>query len=396
MSIAEPGLVVVGGSLAGLRAVEAARRAGWDGSITLVCAEPHLPYDRLPLSKKVLAEGGPGEFRPFRAHPQLAELGVDLVLGEPAERLDIGARRISTADRSISYDKLVLATGSTPIMVPGVRRSERVLSLRTWDDAVQLSARLNVTKRLVVVGGGFIGSEIASVAHDRGIDVTIVEAADAPLVPALGPEVAARLAKLHARHGVELLTGAPVREIEEEGDQVHVRLTDDTRLIADTVVVGIGSRPEVGWLAGSGLPIDNGIVCDATLRASDDVYAAGDVACWPNPLLGGRIDRLEHWTSAAEQGLCAGHNAVAGAPVEFGTVPIFWSDWYAHRIQFIGVRSDEVTFLGDEDRFLALYSTGGRLTGAVGLDSPAVVRLRQQVIDAVDVTTVAADLGVAS
>ncbi|WP_257016322.1 NAD(P)/FAD-dependent oxidoreductase [Rhodococcus sp. ACS1] len=382
-------LIVVGASLAGLRAVEAARREGWGGPITLLGAEPVLPYDRPPLSKAVLADGAPVEFKPFRTEAELVtDLGVTLALGERATGLDLDRSVITTNQRTLAYSRLVIATGSSPIPLPGVKFSDRILSLRTWHDAVALRRRLNQGGRLAVVGAGFIGAEIASAAVKRGLEVTLLEAAEAPLVPALGTAVARALAGVHAANGVTLATGVRVAAITESGGSVDIDLADGSRLTADTVVVGVGSRPQTGWLEGSGLTLDNGVVCDATLSAAPNVYAAGDVARWPNALFGDELMRLEHWTSAAEQGIWAGCNAARETAESFQTVPYFWSDWYGNRIQFLGTRSDDVEIIGSGDKFVALYSSGPKLVGVLGLNSPMVMRLRAAIVAGDDVDSV--------
>ncbi|PWU61088.1 FAD-dependent oxidoreductase [Micromonospora globispora] len=383
----EPGLLVVGASLAGLRAVEAARRDGWDGPITLLGGEPVLPYDRPPLSKAVLNSDSPPELKPFRTEAELVDgLGVTLALGERATGLDLAGSVVITDRRSLGYSRLVIATGSSPLRLPGVALSDRILTLRTWHDAVALHQRLAHGGRLVVVGAGFIGAEIASAAARRGLAVTLVEAAEAPLVPALGQTVARAVAELHAANGVNLTTGTKVVSVVEGTHTVTINLDDGRALPAETVVVGIGSRPEQAWLAGSGLSLGNGVSCDAALAAAPNVYAAGDVASWPNPAFDGDVMRLEHWTSAAEQGMWAGRNAVRADDEPFSTVPYFWSDWYDNRIQFLGRYSDDLEIVGNiaEHRFIALYRRGDRLVGAMGLNSPAMMRLRTAITDRTD------------
>jgi NADPH-dependent 2,4-dienoyl-CoA reductase/sulfur reductase-like enzyme len=371
-------LVVVGASLAGLRAVEAARRSGFDGAISLVGAEPHRPYDRPPLSKAYLEPGPPPEVE-FRSRDHLADLGVELHLGRPATALDAAAREveIGTAGDRIGYDALVIATGSTARALPGGEGLAGVHVLRTLDDAVALRSALDARPRhVVVVGAGFIGSEVASGARARGFDVTLVEAAEHPLTRSLGPELGVACARLHERNGTRLRTGVGVACLEGTGSVEKVVLTDGTVLDADLVVVGIGASPAVGWLEGSGLDLDDGVVCDERLATSlPGVHAAGDVARWTNPLFD-RAMRLEHWTSAAEQGAVAARNALdPGAATAYSTVPYFWSDWYGSRIQFVGVPgADEQRVVAgspDEGRLVALYREGGRLVGALCVEQPS-------------------------
>jgi NADPH-dependent 2,4-dienoyl-CoA reductase/sulfur reductase-like enzyme len=374
------GLVVVGASLAGLRAVEAARRQGFTGPVTLVGAEEHLPYDRPPLSKAYL-DTAPAPEVVFREEQHLRQdLDVDLVLGAPADAVDTAARTVSVGDRELRYDALVIATGATARTLPGAEGISGVHTLRTLDDAVAVRAALDAGARTVVVGAGFIGSEVASGARKRGLPVTIVEAAPTPLVRAIGEEMGSAIAGLHHREGTDLRCGVAVARIEaRDGTVCRVHLSDGTVLDADLVVAGIGADPATGWLADSGLDLDNGVVCDATLAATGatGVYAAGDVVRWHNALFD-QVMRIEHWTSAAEQGAAAARNALDPAGAKpYSTVPYFWSDWYAHRIQFVGVPgADEVHVVSgsaDGDRFVALYRRGDRLTGALTLNGQAVV-----------------------
>jgi NADPH-dependent 2,4-dienoyl-CoA reductase/sulfur reductase-like enzyme len=373
-------LVVVGASLAGLRAVEAARKSGFTGGITLIGAEEHLPYDRPPLSKAFLdAAERPDVI--FRGERYLrAELGVELLLGAPAEALNTARRTVRTAVRDVPYDAVVIATGVTARRLPGSDGVAGVHSLRTLDDAIAVRAALDAGARTVVVGAGFVGSEVASAARKRGLPVTIVEAAASPLVRAIGAEPGAAVADLHRRAGTDLRCGVSVVKIEsEQGVVRRVELGDGTVLDADLVVAGIGADPATEWLAGSGLELGNGVRCDATLAATgaEGVYAAGDLACWENPLFD-QLMRVEHWANAAEQGSVAARNALdPRAAKPYSAVPYFWSDWYRHRIQFVGAPgADEVRMVNGssgENRFVALYRRGNLLAGALTLNGQAVV-----------------------
>lgn len=376
-------LVVVGASLAGLRAVEAARKAGFEGGITLIGGEPHLPYDRPPLSKAYLDELPAGDEPAstiFRTEQVLRdELGVRLELGTAATGLDIDGRRVVLGERSVAYDALVIATGADARALPGSDGMEGVHTLRTLDDAVAIRRALDAGARTVVVGAGFIGSEVAAGARKRGLDVTILEALPTPLVRAVGEGMGAACAALHERNGTRLRCGVGVSGLEGDGHVERVRLSDGTAIDADLVVVGIGAVPATGWLEGSGLELDNGVVCDETLwTGRDRVYAAGDVARWRNPLFD-RLMRLEHWTSAAEQGALAARNALDPESAEpYRTVPYFWSDWYDSRIQFVGVpTADEIEIVdGDPDaggRWIALYREGDRLAGVLAVNGQNVI-----------------------
>ena len=383
-------LVVVGGSLAGLRAVEAARKAGFEGSITLIGAERHLPYDRPPLSKEFLdvTEAGVEALIPFfRSDDVFAdELKVELVLGAPATALDVHRKIVFVGDRAIRYDALVIATGSQLRTLPESEHLDGVHGLRTLDDSLAIRAALDAGARTVVIGAGFIGSEVASSAQKRGVDVTVVEALPTPLVRATGTVMGAAIASLHDRNGTTLLCGTGVKALEGDGRVQRVALDDGTVLDADLVVVGIGVSPCTTWLEGSGLTLDNGIVCDETLWTGvPGVYAAGDVANWPNPMFGVR-QRMENWTAAAEQGAAAARNALDPANAKpYETVPYFWSDWYGSRIQFVGVpESEEVLVVaGDvdhDDRWTALYRQGDRLVGALTLNGQTVIMKYRRMI----------------
>ncbi|MFF5985965.1 NAD(P)/FAD-dependent oxidoreductase [Prauserella flavalba] len=374
------GLVVVGASLAGLRAAEAARKAGYTGPVTLIGDETHLPYDRPPLSKAYLDAAQQPDVI-FREERHLRHvLGVDLRLGAPARALDPARRTVHVGDQEISYDGLVVATGATARTLPGADGIAGVHTLRTLDDAIAVRRALDAGARTVVVGAGFIGSEVASGARKRGLPVTIVEAAPTPLVRAIGAEMGEAVAGLHHRAGTELRCGVAVERLEAEHGRIRrVHLSDGSTLEADLVVAGIGADPATGWLLSSGLECDNGIRCDATLAADGaaGVYAAGDIARWYNPVFEQPM-RIEHWTSAAEQGAVAARNALdPAAAMPYSTVPYFWSDWYTHRIQFVGVPgADEVRIVSgraDEDRFVALYRRGDRLTGVLTLNGRAIV-----------------------
>jgi NADPH-dependent 2,4-dienoyl-CoA reductase/sulfur reductase-like enzyme len=386
---AEPHLVVVGASLAGVRAVEAARRAGFAGLITLVGAEDHLPYDRPPLSKEFLTAAEEPPTPTLRAYDLLHdEWQVTVRLGAAATGLDTAERAVWIGNDPLHYTALVLATGAAPRSLPGADHLAGVHVLRSIEDARAIRAALDRGARTVVVGAGFIGSEIASSARQRGVTVTVVEAMPTPLARPVGEEMGAVLSALHERNGTTLRCGVGVDAIEGAERVEAVRLADGTRLDADLVVVGVGVAPNVDWLVESGIELGNGVECDRTLQTSaPGVYAAGDIASWPNPVFDTRM-RLEHWTIAAEQGGVAARHAVdpAGASA-YATVPYFWSDWYGHRIQFVGVAAaaDEVAVVAGDvetDSFLALYRRGDHVIGALGLDQRAQVMKYRAMIGA--------------
>ena len=372
-------LVVVGASLAGLRAVEGARAAGFAGDITLVGAEEHLPYDRPPLTKEVLTDGEAPPLPLLRDEQSYAdELRTTLRLGTTALRLDPDRRTLQLDDGELPFSALVIATGARPRRLPVDGQDlPGVHVVRTVDDARAVHRDLADARQVVVVGAGFIGSEVASAARARGLDVTVLEAAPTPLAHAVGARFGATLAELHGRHGTTVRCGAAVTGLDGTERVEAVRLADGSSVPADLVVVGVGAEPVVEWLEGSGVEVDDGVRCDATLATSvPGVYAAGDVARWHNPLFD-RSMRLEHWTNAAEQGGAAGRHAVDPDSAQpFGSVPYFWSDLYGSRVQLVGVPSGEADFLvgdADAESWLALYVDGDRLVGALGLNATKLV-----------------------
>ncbi|MFE2995775.1 NAD(P)/FAD-dependent oxidoreductase [Nocardia sp. NPDC059246] len=373
-------LVVVGASLAGVRAVEAARKAGFTGDVTLIGDEVHLPYDRPPLSKAFL-DRGEAEVPYYRARHEFADLDVDLRLGAPATGLDVASKLVEINGEAVEYEALVIATGATARALPGSDGLAGVHTLRTLDDARAVRAALDAGARTVIIGAGFIGSEVASAARKRGLSATILEALPTPLARAVGGVMGNACGVLHVENGTELRCGVMVSALEGNGSVERVRLSDGSAVDADLVVVGIGADPATGWLEHSGLALDNGVVCDSNLATSaPGVYAAGDVARWSNPAFK-RHMRLEHWTSAQEQGERAARNAIDPDNAQpYTTVPYFWSDWYDSRIQFVGVPDgDELELFGSiqQGRLLALYGDGERLLGALAINrQPDIMKLR--------------------
>lgn len=384
------GLVVVGGGLAALRALEAARRTGYDGRLTLLAAEDRAPYDRPPLSKARLAPGTSLEVEPLRSAQSLRDdLGVDVRLGRAATGLDTEAHEVHLDEEVVAYESLVIATGASPRPFPG-DHLDGVHHLRTVEDSSVVRRGLDAGARLVVVGAGFIGSEVASAARAHGLEVSVVDAESAPMTRSLGAEVGALVAGLHRAAGVDLRLGVGVAGLEEVGGRVGgVRLDDAAVLPADLVVLGVGVAPATGWLEDSGLllhPRDRGIVCDRTLATSAaGVWAAGDVAHAPNALFDDDLQRAEHWTNAAEQGAAAArHGLDPGAASAWAPVPYFWSEMLGHRLQFVGTPlADEVVVVaprgaGGEDPAdvagtMALYRRGDRLVGTLAVDGSRVV-----------------------
>jgi NADPH-dependent 2,4-dienoyl-CoA reductase/sulfur reductase-like enzyme len=388
VTAAAPAVVVVGASLAGLRAAEELRHRGFDGRLTVVGDEEHRPYDRPPLSKQVLAGswdldrieltvGGEGG---------LDGLDIDWRLGTRATGLDPAGRRVTLAGgEDVLYDGLVIATGARPRALPGTGQLAGVHTLRTLDDCLAVRADLDAgARRVVVVGAGFIGSEVAATCRGRGCEVTVLEALPVPLGRALGDEMGSAMGDLHRDHGVAVRLGVGVAGIEGAGRVERVRLADDTVVEADLVVVGIGVTPNTGWLEGSGLALDDGVVCDATTRAAPGIVAAGDVARWPSHRFG-ELMRVEHWDNAIAMGEHAARRLLedlaggAASPGEpYDPVPWFWSDQYDRKIQLAGrsADADEVRVVDgsvEERRFVALYRRGDRLIGALAMNRPRLL-----------------------
>jgi 3-phenylpropionate/trans-cinnamate dioxygenase ferredoxin reductase subunit len=380
-------IVVVGAALAGLRAAEELRARGYGGRLVLVGAEHHRPYDRPPLSKQLLAGEWEADQTALRQGPY-DELDLDWRLGRPAAALDVASRTVTLADgEPIGFDGAVLATGSIPRTLPGTPPWAGIHVLRTLDDSLALRAELERNPTVVVVGAGFIGAEVAATCRRRGLSVTLLEALPSPMVRGLGPVLGDALGTLHRAHGVDLRLGTGVAGFEGDGRVEAVRLDDGTVVAADVVVVGIGVRPATDWLEGSGLQLDNGIVCDATCLAAPRIVAAGDVARWPNPRFDGELMRLEHWTNAAEQGVYAARRLLEDGAEPFDPIPFVWSDQYDVKIQVAGVvrgddRIEVVDGSLDEHRFAAAVGRAGRLVGGVAFNRPRpLMQLRRLIAD---------------
>ena len=360
-------VVVVGASLAGFRAVEELRHQGYDGHLTVIGAEAHLPYDRPPLSKQILAGTWETDRLPLTPiGKEIDDLDVDWRLGVAASGLDLGTRQVELADGTrVPYDGLVIATGAGVRTLPGQPELEGLHLLRTVDDCLALRADLDAgPQRVVVVGAGFIGAEVAATVRQRGLEVTLLEALPAPLQRVLGDSMGAVCGDIHRDHGVDLRlsTGVAGFEGDGRGRLRGIRLSDGTTIETDVAVVGVGVTPNTGWLDGSGLTLDNGVVCDATCSAAPDVVAAGDIARWPNNRFG-EVMRVEHWENAQEQGAHVARRLL-GHLEPYEPVPWFWSDQYDRKIQLAGRSSadDEVQIIDgsiEERRFVALYGRAG-------------------------------------
>ncbi|MFT4259362.1 NAD(P)/FAD-dependent oxidoreductase [Microbacterium sp.] len=368
-------VVIVGASLAGTKTAQGLRAVGFDGSITLIGAEEELPYDRPPLSKDLLKTGWSEDFAGsvrLATEEELRDLGVDVLLGNAATSLDTGAKTVRLTDGAeIAYDLLVIATGAAARPSPW-RPESGVYQLRTLEDAKSIADRLERGGSLVVVGGGFIGTEIAAAACSRGCEVIVVDPIPEPMTRLVGPEVAGSLVELHRRNGAQTRFGVGVVDIEGAEGDLTITLADGETLHADAVVVGIGSVPHTDWLDGSSLTVDNGVVTDGFLRAVgvDDVYALGDVARWPHPGRGALV-RAEHWTNAGDQARYLAEAIVNGTDSPYAPTDYVWSDQYDWKVHAVGWRDPEGTsiVLGslDEDGRVAVVHADaeGNACGAV-------------------------------
>ncbi|WP_089306261.1 NAD(P)/FAD-dependent oxidoreductase [Geodermatophilus pulveris] len=384
-----PAVAVVGASLAGLSTARALRNRSYDGRIVVVGDEVHAPYDRPPLSKEFLA-GAASRDDITLTTPDDADLGIEWRLGTRAVGLDRSGRAVLLADGGeVRADGVVLATGARARRLPGSGGLGGVHVLRSLDDAIALRQDLAVAGRLVVIGAGFIGAEVAATARGLGLDVTVVEAQPIPLAGPLGADMGAVCAGLHADHGTRLLVGTGVAGLVGTDSVEAVELTDGTRLAADVVVVGIGAVPNTEWLADSGVTLGGGVLTDA--RGATDVpgvVAVGDCAAtWSESA--GRHVRAEHWTNALEQPATAAATLLGARGPGPAPAPYFWSDQYGARIQFAGSRRDgdvvRVVEGSCADRsFLALYERDGLPVAILGMNQPRLfTRWRRQLRSAV-------------
>ncbi|MFG2790141.1 NAD(P)/FAD-dependent oxidoreductase [Streptomyces sp. NPDC048419] len=379
-------VAVVGASLAGLSAARSLRKQGYDGRLVIIGDEPHRPYDRPPLSKEFLA-GTIGE-ADLVLETDGEDLRAEWLLGARATGLDATRRAVRLADGAeVRADGVVIATGAAARSLPGSEGLSGVHTLRTLDDARALRDELARGGRLVVIGGGFIGAEVASTAYALGLDVTVIEAASTPLAGPLGEAMGAVVSGLHTDHGVRLLCGVGVKGLSGERQVEAVLLEDGRTVPADIVVVGVGARPCVEWLEGSGVELDNGVKCGADGRTSlAGVVAVGDCANWYDPRAGSHR-RVEHWTGARERPDAAIATLLAGGAVEPGVPrpPYFWSDQYGVKIQFAGhaAGADRVTVeegSADGRNVLAVYLRAGIPVAVLGMNQPRLfMRWRKQI-----------------
>jgi NADPH-dependent 2,4-dienoyl-CoA reductase/sulfur reductase-like enzyme len=402
-------IVVVGASAAGLTAAETLRREGYAGELTIVGEEARAPYDRPPLSKQILRGAWDDDRIVLRSDELLADLNATWILGTAAVGLDPSARKLTLADGQVlGYDGLVIATGATPRRLPFGHDLAGVHLLRTLDDTLALRDGLRTARSVAIVGAGFLGAEVAAVARELGVAVTMIDPLPAPMIRQFGSEMGELLTQLHESHGVDVRCGRTVSALTlANGSAVRgsggsgrggpgsagrgnaervagVELSDGSQVAADLVLVAVGATPATGWLVGSGLVIGDGVECDQYCVAAPGVVAAGDVASWDHLGVGRR--RLEHRMNATEQATAAAKNLL-GQGIAFDPVSYFWTDQYDVKIQVYGRSGDDLDFhivTGDpaEGRFAALYGDGDQVTGALAWNLPRQARLlREHVVN---------------
>jgi 3-phenylpropionate/trans-cinnamate dioxygenase ferredoxin reductase subunit len=375
------GIVIVGGGLAAARTAEQLRRSEYTGPITIVSDEDHLPYDRPPLSKEVLrAETDDVTLKSAEFYD---ENDITVLLGKAARSVDTDAKTVTLADGSeLGYDELIIATGLVPKRIPSFPDLQGIHVLRSFDQSLKLREEAGAARHAVVIGAGFIGCEVAASLRGLGVDVVLVEPQPAPLASVLGEQIGSLVARLHRAEGVDVRCGVGVADVGGTEKVEKVTLSDGTELDADLVVVGIGSKPATAWLEGTGIAVDNGVVCDAVGRASaPHVWAIGDVSSWRDAV--GHQVRVEHWSNVADQARAL-VPAILGRDVPTPvTVPYFWSDQYDVKIQCLGEpeATDIVHVVEDDGRkFLAFYERDGVVAGVVGGGMPGkVMKVRSKI-----------------
>lgn len=380
-------VVVVGGGLAAARAAEGLREEGFDGRVVIVGAEDERPYERPPLSKGYLL--GTDERESVFAHPAdwYVQHDVELVLRTRVTSVDLAARAVTVPGGELAYDALLLATGASPRHLPAAPPGRRVGYLRTIGDSERIKAELRPDRNVAIIGGGWVGLEVAAAARSAGCQVVVLEAADRPLQRVLGAEVADVFASLHTSHGVDLWTGVSVQGVKEGPDGVTVRLEDGTSVRADFLLVGVGARPNTELAEAAGLDVDNGVVVDAYLRTSHpDVLAAGDVARAHHPRLDRHI-RVEHWDNAIGQGRAAART-ILGTGAPYDRLPYFFTDQYDVGIEYVGDVGpdgyDDVVLRGDVPGrvFTAFWVRRGRVVAGMHMNDWDAIDGVRAVVDA--------------
>lgn len=372
-------VVIVGAGLAGLRTSEELRRAGFDGDIVLIVDERHLPYDRPPLTKQVIR--GERDESTLKTRDFFDDKRIELRVGTPVVAVDHVGKSIRLADdTNLAYDQLIIATGLRPRWLPTLPRLPGVHVLRSFDDCLTLRSEVAPGKRALIVGGGFIGCELAASLRSKGLDVVVVEPQSTPLESVLGDGVGRLIARLHRAEGVDLRCGTGVRALIGDERVAGVLLDNDAKVDVDIVVIAVGSQPATEWLYGSGIDLaaradGGGVVADSVGRTNvADVWAVGDVAAWHDG--SGSHRRVEHWSNVGDQARIVAKALVHNETSPTETVPYFWSDQYDLEIQALGTPApdDTVTIVEDDGRaFLAYYSRDGILTAVVGAGMPSRV-----------------------
>jgi NADPH-dependent 2,4-dienoyl-CoA reductase/sulfur reductase-like enzyme len=384
------GIVIVGGGLAAARTAEQLRRSEYAGPITIVSDEEHLPYDRPPLSKEVLrSETDDVTLKPREFYD---DNDITMVLGNGARSVDTAAQTLTLADGTqLRYDELVIATGLVPKRIPSFPDIAGIHVLRSVDESLALRKEAGSARRAVVVGAGFIGCEVAASLRKLGVEVVLVEPQPSPLASVLGEQIGDLVTRLHRAEGVDVRCGVGVSEVSGAERVEKVVLADGTELEADLVVVGIGSRPATDWLDGSGIEVDNGVVCDEHGRASaPHVWAIGDVASWRHDL--GHQVRVEHWSNVADQARVMVPAMIGREASAAVTVPYFWSDQYDVKIQCLGEpEADDTVHIVEDDgrKFLAYYERDGVVVGVVGGGMPGkVMKTRNKIANGAPISDV--------
>lgn len=337
----DTGIIIVGAGECGARAALSLRENGYPHPVTIIGEEVHLPYERPPLSKKILLDEGDPQALAVLGHHMLREHNIRHIGGATAIAIDTSAKQLILSDgRTLPYSKLLLSTGATPRRLPNAPASSRIVYLRTIDDALALRPWIRADMHVAVLGGGFIGLEVAASARSRGAKATIIEAQERILTRGVAGPIAEAMASLHRRNGVAIKCGASVLDIEADRQHVAISLSDGDMITADVLVVGIGAQPRTELAAQAGIAVDNGIAVNERLETTvANIYAAGDCCSFPHPLYGGRRLRLEAWRNAQDQGILAAANLL-GANRSHDAVPYFWSDQFDHTLQIAGLADE--------------------------------------------------------
>jgi 3-phenylpropionate/trans-cinnamate dioxygenase ferredoxin reductase component len=386
-------VVIVGGGLAASRTAEQLRRAEHAGEVVIVSDEVHLPYDRPPLSKDALHRDD-HDFAAVTLKPRefYDENNITLMLGSAAASVDSAAKTLTLQDGGVvEYDELVIATGLVPKRIPSFPDLDGIHVLRSYDQSQALRRQAGSARHAVIIGAGFIGCEVAASLRALGVDVVLVEPQPEPLASVLGEKIGALVTRLHRAEGVDVRTAVGVAEVRGDAHVQQVVLSDGTEVDADLVVVGIGSRPATDWLAGTGIEVDNGVVCDKVGRTSaPHIWALGDVASWQDAA--GHQARVEHWSNVAEQARVLVPALLGQEPPEAVVVPYFWSDQYDVKIQCLGEpEADDVVHVVEDDgrKFLAYYERDGAVVGVVGGGMPGkVMKARSKIASGAPISDV--------